>query len=267
MVATVCASALALGSIGAVASNATATTASPTYAATQHSVVLPPAKAKFDYQLGGITKPADGIKMVVRDRKARIAPGLYNVCYINGFQTQESERSFWRKRQSLLLKRNGKPVVDSAWNERLLDIRTVKKRTKLANIVGRWIKGCARSGFQAVEFDNLDSWSRSKKMIKKSQARAYAKKLIKRAHHAGLAAGQKNWAELNGRKIGFNFALVEECGTWHECNRYIRYYGSHVYAVEYNRKSFNWSCKNYGSRISIVLRDRALSSKGIRAYC
>ncbi len=267
MVATVCASALALGSIGAVASNATATTASPTYATAQHSVVLPPAKAKFDYQLGGITKPANGIKMVVRDRKAHIAPGLYNVCYINGFQTQENERSFWRKHSSLILKRKGKPVVDSAWNEQLLDIRTAKKRNKLAKIVGRWINNCAKSGYRAVEFDNLDSWSRSKNMIKKSQTRAYARKLINRAHRVNLAAGQKNWAEFNGKTIGFNFALVEECGTWHECNRYIRYYGSQVYSIEYNRKSFNWSCKNYSSRIAIVLRDRALRPKVVHSYC
>lgn len=205
--------------------------------------------------------------MVVRDRKARVATGIYNVCYINGFQTQENERSFWRKRRSLILKRKGKPVVDSAWNEQLLDIRTSRKRTKLAKIVGRWIDNCAKAGYQAVEFDNLDSWTRSKKMIKRSQTRAYARKLIKRTHRRGLAVGQKNWAEFNGKTIGFDFALVEECGTWRECNRYIRHYGNRVYAVEYRQKSFNWSCKRYGSRISIILRDRALKPNGIRGYC
>jgi hypothetical protein len=40
-------------------------------------------------------------------------------------------------------------------------VRTPAKRDALARIVDGWIAGCAAAGFRAVEFDNLDSFTRS----------------------------------------------------------------------------------------------------------
>ena len=39
---------------------------------------------------------------------------------------------------------------------------------KLAGIVGRWIAGCADDGFDAVELDNLDSFTRSRQLIERA---------------------------------------------------------------------------------------------------
>ena len=36
-------------------------------------------------------------------------------------------RSFWRERRHLVLRRDGRPVVDGAWGEWLLDLRTGAK--------------------------------------------------------------------------------------------------------------------------------------------
>jgi hypothetical protein len=41
---------------------------------------------------------------------------------------------------------------------------------------------------------------------------AYARRLVRRGHRAGLAVAQKNTVELDGRKAGFDFAVAEECG-------------------------------------------------------
>ena len=123
----------------------------------------PPTGTDFDYQLGGNRSVPDHVGIVVRDRQARAAAGLYNVCYINGFQTQPNEKRFWRKHWQLVLKKHGEPVVDEAWGEWLLDIRTGPKRKKLAGIMGRWIDRCAADGYAAVEFDNLDSFARSRR--------------------------------------------------------------------------------------------------------
>ena len=49
---------------------------------------------------------------------------------------------------------------------------------------------------QAVELDNLDSWTR-------------------------------------GRGLGYDFAVAEECGRWRECGAYVEDYGRHVLVVEY----------------------------------
>lgn len=231
------------------------------------TVTPPPGDADLDYQLGGAVRPATNVGVVVRDRAAVPAPGRYNVCYVNAFQTQPDAASYWRKRWSLVLKRDGRPVVDEAWGEWLLDIRTPDRRRRVSAIVGRWIDGCARHGYDAVELDNLDSFSRSGGLVSPRDAKALASRLVRRSHRAGLAVGQKNWAQLDGRRLGFDFAIAEECGRYRECGDYVRSYGDRVLVVEYRRKDFRRTCRAYGDRLGVVLRDRALRPGGRRAWC
>lgn len=231
------------------------------------SVVPPPVGVDVDYQLGGVRSVPDRVGIVVRDRKAEPLAGRYNVCYVNGFQTQPDEKRLWRKRARLLLQRDGRFVRDEEWNERILDIRTPGKRKRLARVVGRWIDGCARNGFAAVEFDNLDSFARSHGLIKRRHAKKFARALVRRAHRAGLAAAQKNWASLRGSRLGFDFAIAEECGRYDECGRYAATYGRRVLVIEYRRKDFRRSCAEYGGRLAVVLRDRALAADGRRLWC
>ena len=226
-----------------------------------------PSGTDVDYQLGGATRPAERVGIVVRDRNARPAAGRYNVCYVNGFQTQPDERRSWRSRMGLVLHDGGRPVVDEAWGEWLLDIRTRGKRARLARIVGRWTRGCARDGFDAVEYDNLDSFSRSHRLIKRRHAIAFARLLVRSAHRAGLAAGQKNMAGFDGTRVGFDFAVAEECGRWRECGRYVSSYGDQVLAIEYRRRDFRRACRQIGRRLPVVLRDRNLSPDGVHEWC
>jgi Glycoside-hydrolase family GH114 len=228
---------------------------------------LPPVGVDFDYQLGGNALPPANVGIVVRDRTARVSAGNYNICYVNAFQTQPTERRIWRSHPRLVLRRNGHPVVDEAWGEKLLDIRTRAKRRALARIVGRWIDGCAAAGYDAVEFDNLDSYSRSDGLIKRRHTKKYAARLVRRAHRAGLAVGQKNRAGWNGRKVGFDFAIAEECGRWSECGRYVRDYGRRVLVIEYRRRDFVATCAGFGDRLGVVLRDRDLSPNGVHQWC
>ena len=83
----------------------------------------------------------------------------------------------------------------------------------------------------------------------------------------GLAVGQKNLADLDGRTIGYDFAVAEECGRYRECGDYVRHYGRRVLSIEYRRADFDWTCAHYGARLPVVLRDRALSPRGVRAWC
>src|SRR3954452_15535544 len=124
-------------------------------------VTLPPIGTDWDYQLGGARPVPARVGIVERDRRAEPVSGRYNVCYVNGVQTQPDEKRFWHRHWSLVLKRDGRPAVDSVWGEWLLDIRTERKRAALARILGRWPSGCAADGFDAVEYDNLDSFSLS----------------------------------------------------------------------------------------------------------
>jgi hypothetical protein len=233
----------------------------------QAAVIPLPVGGDIDYQLGGNRPVPASVTVVARDRKAKPLPGRYNICYVNGFQTQSDERAFWRRHWALVLKKHGRAVVDEGWGEWVLDTRTAKKRKRIAAIVGRWTDGCARSGFQAVEYDNLDSFSRSRHLISRSDNKAMARLLFDRAHRAGLAAAQKNWAEWNGRGAGFDFAIAEECGRWRECGAYVGHYGSRVLVIEYRQVDFAWTCAHYGDRLAVVLRDRDLNPTGRRHFC
>jgi hypothetical protein len=239
------------------------------------TIALPPANGVFDYQLGGAYRPAKNVAIVDRDRTAAPVPGLYNVCYVNAFQTQPGEsKAFARANPDLVLRgTDGRPVVDPGWpDEYLFDLSTAAKRTRLAAVVGAWIDGCAASGFQAVEADNLDSYTRSKGRLTRSQAVAFAKLLVARSHAAGLAIGQKNGADLTtiGKgTVGFDFAVTEECQVYDECAAYTKVYGDQVYEIEYSdngAKAYPAACAAQGMRISVIYRDRDVVPRGTPGY-
>jgi Glycoside-hydrolase family GH114 len=233
------------------------------------TVLGPPAKAPFSYQIGGAFAPEPGVLIVDRDRLARPAIGLYNICYVNAFQAQPQARRWWLAHHpDLLLFRHGHPVIDRTWQEQLLDTSTAPKRRALARIVGSWIAGCAHAGFQAVEPDNLDSWDRSQGALTARANLALAALLIARAHRLGLAIAQKNAAEVapTGRRLGFDFAIAEECQPYGECGAYTRAYGREVIEIEYpdngGPAGFAAACRARGQQISIVYRDRKVTPAG-----
>nr|BFE52173.1 hypothetical protein GCM10017745_56000 [Saccharothrix mutabilis subsp. capreolus] len=124
------------------------------------AVVLPPAHAGFDYQIGGPYPPAADVRVVTRDHEVAPAPGLYNICYVNAFQVQPGAEAEWDA-DLLLRDADGEVVYDGDWGEALLDLRTADKRARVADKVGGWIDGCAAKGYQAVEPDNYDSYTRA----------------------------------------------------------------------------------------------------------
>ncbi len=231
------------------------------------SVTLPPPGAALDYQLGGSYAPVDGVGIVGRDRAADPAKGIYSICYINAFQTQPGALEDWPA--DLLLHADGGLVFDPDWpDEALVDTSTDDSRGRIAEIVTPWIVGCADEGFDAVEFDNLDSYTRSHGALDLDDNVALATALVDAAHSVGLAAGQKNAAEdaeaLHERS-GFDFALVEECAAYQECDAFTAVYGEHVVDIEYTDqlpRPFAEMCADASSPASMVLRDRELAPAG-----
>lgn len=224
-----------------------------------------PENAVGDYQLGGAYTPAAEVTLVVRDSTAEPAPGLYNVCYVNGFQTQPGDSDVWLAEHPELVLRTaaGKPVVDPGWpDEYILDVSTAAKREALAEIMAGTMATCSERGFDAVELDNLDAYSRSGGALDLDDTVAAAHLYAERGHALGLAVGQKNTAELGARgrdEIGFDFAIVEECGYWEECDVFTDVYGSAVFAIEYpDDGDFAASCAVPGRPANMVLRDHDL---------
>lgn len=209
-----------------------------------------PSGAAADYQLGGAYPPPAGVTLVVRDRTADPAPDVYNVCYVNGFQSQPEDRAEWlAERADLVLRSGGEPLADENWpDELILDTSTEANRTRLAGIIGEAIDDCA--GFDAVELDNLDSYRRSAGVLTLADNLAFATALVSHAHESGLEVGQKNTAELGTRgrdEAGFDFAITEECARWSECAAYESVYQDRVVNIEYDPAWFYLRCDQVGA--------------------
>src|SRR6185369_5412328 len=159
-------------------------------------------------------------------------------------------------------------IMDRSWNEALLDTSTAAKRTALATVIGTWIDGCAASGFQAVEPDNLDSFERGDGLLTQADNAALAQLITRHAHADGLAVGQKNTTELLGQRteIGFDFAVTEECGAYDECADFATAYDDRVYDIEYSDSGLAKACTHWRGRISIVRRDQDVSPAGSDGY-
>jgi hypothetical protein len=229
-------------------------------------VVPPPAHAGFDYQIGGGYTPPAGVSVVSRDHDDEPASGFYNICYVNAFQAQPGAEAEWG---DLLLRDSaGDIVYDEDWGEALLDIRTADKRRRIADKVNDWTDQCAEKGFQAVEPDNYDSYTRSKDLLTAAQAQTYVRLLSAHAHQVGLAIAQKNTLELAGDRVanGLDFAVAEECGQWEECGDYVDAFGANVIVIEYTEEGLGTACADWSDELSIVLRDVDVSAPGSDGY-
>lgn len=234
------------------------------------SVLLPPGDATPDYQLGGAYPPRPDVDVVTRDRRADPDPTRYSICYVNGFQTQPGERGLWP--EETLLHDGAHFVTDPDWPDETLLDTSKSSRTAILKIVTPWITGCADDGFDAVEFDNLDTYARSNDALAREDNLALAAAYVEIAHGAGLAAAQKNSAEDAAQlqaTAGFDFAVSEECAAFRECNAYTDVYGTNVIDIEYDDalpRSFAAMCADPDTPGAVVLRDRQLSMPGEAAH-
>lgn len=300
----------AAGNRSAYTSAVTGTTAAAT------GITLPTANAQFDYQIGGIYTPVAAVGVVSRDRLVAPAAGKYNICYVNLMQTQPDESGqsptnppygttqWWKNNHfSALLPDESTTdptdvVIDVEWDEVVFDLRTPAKRAALFEIQKPWLDGCKADGYDAIEPDNLDTYTRSTdaagtQMMTFSHNAEYLKLIIPYAHSIGLAVAQKNvnsefagLAPLTGMNFvtsvspaqGFDFAIAEECQAYKECDEYTAVYGNMLFEIEYTdnnpnqtrsgvtKKAYAWACQDRGATQSIILRDRNVTPSGNSAY-
>lgn len=236
-------------------------------------VRLPDPTAGFDYQLGGPYAPPEGATTIARDRTADPAGAGYDICYVNGFQTQpDASQEFAAQHPELLVQHDGGPLADPGWpDEYLFDTSTPTKRKALADLVGTWIAGCARSGFDAVEIDNLDSYTRSEGALRRDDNLALAAEYARIAHGAGLAIAQKNTADQSKRlrELGYDFAVTESCAEFDECAAYTAVYDAVLdieYTDELGSDGFERVCAGSERPPSMILRDHDLAVPGTADY-
>jgi hypothetical protein len=215
------------------------------------------------------------VTIVERDSTSRPASGTYGICYVNGFQTQPEDADRWTGSHPGALLRDdaGQPVSDPGWpDEMLLDTSTASARAEIVTVLTRTIARCGDRGFDAVEFDNLDSWTRSHGALTRAGNLALAEALVRVAHEHGLAAAQKNTPQLGTagkRDAGFDFAAAEECVQYDECGAYTEVYGDRVIDIEYSddtERSWSSVCALDDRPAMTILRDRELVPRSDEAY-
>jgi hypothetical protein len=287
----------------AVAALALVSSAYVSHAGAQAQIEPLPASGGWDYQLYGRYQSDPRVSIVSSNAGIRadptlavaqdvpIDPSLYNICYLNAFQTQPEDNQFWAgpNYAHLILMNGTEPVEDERWpGEYLFDISTPEKRAELIGLQMRWLTWCRDAGFKAVEPDNIDSYERSYELLTLDNAFEFMKEWAAAAHALGLAVAQKNSAEWAiaeegvqplAATVGFDFALVEECQLTGECAPLITYYGpQRVLEVEYwydvqdtssgvtveafNKDHFVAACTDHGDSARIVLRNRDVRPAG-----
>ncbi|HEX7827381.1 MAG TPA: endo alpha-1,4 polygalactosaminidase [Mycobacterium sp.] len=249
------------------------TTTSTTASQVNSALRLPDPKAGFDYQLGGGYTPPPGVTIVGRDRTNKPAGLGYDICYVNGFQTQpDDSKEFARLHPDLVVQVDGKPLSDPGWpDEYLYDTSTDAKRAGLAAVVKPWIDGCRSAGFDAVEIDNLDSYTRSEDALTVDDNIAMATIFAKQAHDAGLAIAQKNTVEESKRlrAAGYDFAVTESCFKYDECAGYTEHYPVVLdieYTDELGEGAFPAACKSPDRAPAMIMRDHYLVTPGQDGY-
>lgn len=163
-----------------------------------------------------------------RAARAIRAHGGYAICYVDA-GTWESWRPDARDYSRRLLGRpNGWP------GERWLN---VAESANLVPLIAARVAACARAGFEAVEFDNVDGYTNDTGFhLTAAEQFNFDRELARLAHHDGLAAGLKNdYAQVGQLEPYFDFAIDESCWTYHECAALRPFLAHHkaVFDVEY----------------------------------
>lgn len=229
---------------------------------------LPNFEAPFDVQIRDAYEPDPRVMTVLRDRNENplVGTGRYSICYINGLQTQDDELDEWKRFESesletLILRDLDNPdewIKDAGpYDEFILDISTQAKRAALIDIMREWINGCHEAGFQAVDFDNLDTYDRFPDRFTEDDAVAYIQELNAIVHSFGMAVSQKNASGLAYRQseTKADFVIVEQCSEDGICTTYTDHFGSSVFMIEFLDDAFDRACTRYGEQYSIILRD------------
>lgn len=105
-------------------------------------------------------------------------------------------------------------------DERWLDIRRI---SDLAPALEARMDMCASKGFDAIEFDNMDSWYSDNGTglnITESDAVAFVQYLARESHERGLSMALKSVVEIvPAVRDHVDFSVVEECFQNQECTR------------------------------------------------
>ncbi|HKZ12815.1 MAG TPA: endo alpha-1,4 polygalactosaminidase [Solirubrobacterales bacterium] len=186
-------------------------------------------QGKFELTPGASVYEIDGFEYPAADVQAIHGQGAKAICYLDVGSWEEYRPDKNEFPKSVLGRRyEGFP------NERWLDIAHYKK---FAPIIERRIAMCARKGFDAVEPDNINGWENKTGFpLTGAEQLRYNRWIARQVHKRGMAVALKNDARQVRQLVGsFDFAVVEECFQYEECDLFKPFVeaGKAVFEAEY----------------------------------
>jgi hypothetical protein len=201
------------------------------------------------YETDGFDTPA-GVVEELHAQKRRV------ICYIDvgSWENFRPDRRSFPK--SVLGKRyQGFP------DERWLDIRRIGA---IAAPLRKRFQMCKSKGFDAVEPDNVNGYTNDTgfPLTAHDQLR-FNRWVARQVHVRGMAVALKNDPEQARRLVGsFDFAVVEQCFQYHECDRFLRFVnaGKAVFDAEYELAPARFCARAQALAISAIRKTYALTA-------
>jgi hypothetical protein len=206
------------------------------------------------YELDGVDVTADVVSRLH-------AAGRRAVCYVNA-GAHEAWRSDARRFPRRVI---GAPL--EGWpGERWLDIRRLDV---LLPLIRARFRACRRKGFDAVDPDNVAGYrNRTGFRLTAADQLRFNRALARAAHDVGLAVALKNdLDQARSLVAAFDFAVVEECFEYEECERvrpFLRA-GKAVFAIEYRLPRSRFCAK--ARALGIVAVRKRLDLRAWRRAC
>ena len=190
------------------------------------------------------------------------ASGRSAICYVSA-GSLERYRSDANLFPSELVGRK----LDGWPRERWLDVRD---RKTLRPLLERRVQRCAKKGFTAIEFDNVDGYqNRTGFKINRRHQIKYNKMLSRLAARSELSPGLKNAVGLvKPLSKQFDWALNEECVTYNECSvyRHFRKRNKAVFIIEYGDRPKSVVCRE-AQRIGATAQIKRLQLDAWARHC
>ena len=186
---------------------------------------------------------------------ARIkAKGIKVICYFSAGTDED-----WRPDHAQFKAGETFGQLPGWAGELIVDTRSANVR----NIMYNRIQTMSNLGCDGIEPDNIDAYTNSSTTpLNETTTLDYMQYLVDTSHSFNMAVGLKNASDYvtkklpNGQSVvsAFDFALVEECYQYQECDNYKPFIAADkaVFIVEYKGTASAWaagaSCKDANSK-------------------
>ncbi len=186
-------------------------------------------QGRIDTSIPAAVYDVDGFEVSKQTVQGLHRQGRKVVCYLD-VGSWETYRPDAQQFPRSVIGRRYEGFPDEQW----LDIRHFRL---FAKPLERRFDLCARKGFDAVEPDNLAGWeNRTGFPITRQDQLRFNRWVARQVHARGMAVALKNDGGQAGELVGdFDFAIVEQCFQYDECDPYRTFvrHDKAVFEAEY----------------------------------